>query len=407
LRILIITQYFWPESFRINDLAVGLRSRGHAVTVLTGKPNYPDGRFFPGYGFLKRPRDDYQGIPVVRVPLIPRGDNRLQLALNYFSFALCASLLAPLRCRGRYDGILVYEPSPVTVGLPALVMKKMTGAPILFWVQDLWPESLSATDAARARWILRMVEIMVRFIYRHCDRILVQSRAFAAPIQTLGVDPARIFYFPNSAEQLYQQVEPSPDVLETARLPHGFRVMFAGNIGAAQDFETIIEAAAQLQHQADIHWVVLGDGRMYDSVKAQVEARGLQATFHLFGRHPVEAMPRFFALADIMLVTLRKDPIFALTIPAKIQSYLACAKPILAALDGEGARIVAEAGAGITVAAENPAALASAVLELYHMSPEQRQAMGARGRSYLERHFERQMLLSKIENWMKELKPAA
>jgi glycosyltransferase involved in cell wall biosynthesis len=282
-------------------------------------------------------------------------------------------------------------------------MKKMTGAPILFWVQDLWPESLSATGAVRARWILRMAETLVRFIYRHCDRILVQSRAFAAPIQKLGADPARIFYFPNSAERLYRPIAPSSDAPEAAHMPRGFCVMFAGNIGAAQDFETIIEAAAQLQHQTDVHWVVLGDGRMYESVKTQIEVRGLQKTFHLLGRHPVEAMPRFFAFAEVMLVTLKRDPIFALTIPAKVQSYLACAKPIIAALDGEGNRVITDAGGGIAVPAESPAALASAVLELYHMTPEQREAMGARGRAYFEQHFERDMLLSKLERWIKEL----
>ena len=408
MKILIVTQYFWPESFRINDLALGLRERGHEVSVLTGKPNYPGGKFFPGYGFFGRARDDYEGIPVVRVPLIARGNGGgLRLALNYLSFALFASVLAPLRCGGRHDAILAYEPSPVTVALPALLLKKLKRAPLHLWVQDLWPESLSATGAVRTRWILRMVETMVRFIYRHCDRILVQSRAFNAPILALGADPGRILYFPNSAEPFYRPLGPSPYTLDAAQLPQGFRVMFAGNIGAAQDFETIIAAATLLKDKADIHWVVLGDGRMYDWVRNEVKVRGLQATFHLLGRHPVEAMPRFFALADAMLVTLKKEPIFALTIPAKVQSYLACAKPIIAALDGEGARVVVEAGGGVAVPAESPGALASAVLEFYQMTQEQRQAMGMRGRAYFERHFEREMLLTRLEGWMKELTRAA
>jgi glycosyltransferase involved in cell wall biosynthesis len=407
VRILIVTQYFWPESFRINDLALGLRERGHAVTVFTGKPNYPAGQFFPGYGFCGRGRDDYRGIPVIRVPLIARGNGgKLRLVLNYLSFALFACVLAP-RCRGTFDAILVYEPSPITVGLPALVLKKMKRAPLLFWVQDLWPESLSATGAVRARWILRMVERMVRFIYRHCDRILVQSRAFAAPIAAQGADPAHIHYFPNSAEALYHPLEPSPDLPEAAKMPAGFRIMFAGNLGVAQDFPTIIAAARQLKDHANIHWLVLGDGRMRDWVKAGIAAHGLQSTMHLLGRHPLEAMPGFFAHADAMLVTLKRDPIFALTIPGKVQSYLACAKPIVAALDGEGARVISEAGAGIAVPSENPAALATAVLELFHMSQEQRRTMGLRGRDYFERHFEREMLLGKLDSWINELKPGA
>lgn len=408
MNILIVTQYFWPESFRINDLALGLHERGHAVTVYTGKPNYPAGKFSPGYGFFGRARDDYQGIPVMRVPLIQRGrGGGFRLTLNYLSFALFASVLAPWCCRGQFDAILVFEPSPATVGLPALVLKKLKRAPLMFWVQDLWPESLSATGAIKSRWILRLVETLVRFLYRHSDRILIQSRAFAPPIVALGADPTRIRYFPNSAESLYRPTGRAPEAVAELGWPAGFRVMFAGNIGAAQDFETILAAAVLLKEQTAIQWLVLGDGRLRAWVAAQIEARGLQATFHLLGRHPPDVMPRFFAQADAMLVTLRKEPIFALTLPTKVQSYLACAKPIIAALDGEGARVVTEAGAGVAVPAEDPAALANAVLGLARLGADERQAMGARGRDYFEQHFEREMLLSKLESWMKELGPAA
>ena len=404
MKILIVTQYFWPESFRINDLALGFRERGHEVTIFTGKPNYPGGRFYPGYGFFGRARDDYEGIPVVRVPLIPRGNGgSLRLALNYLSFALFASVLA-FRCRGRFDAIFVYEPSPVTVGLPALVLKKLKRAPVLFWVQDLWPESLSATGAVRSSWLLRIVESMVRFIYRHCDRILVQSRAFTAPIEAYGADPARISYFPNSAEALYRPVEPTSDMPEAADMPNGFRIMFAGNIGAAQDFPTIITAARLLADNKDIHWLILGDGRMREWVMGEVEAHDLEATVHLLGRHPVDVMPNYFAFADALLVTLRREPIFALTIPGKVQSYLASGKPIIAALDGEGAHVISEAGAGIAVPSESPDALATAVLELFHMSQERRRTIGLRGRDYFERHFEREMLMNKLDRWINELK---
>ena len=405
MKILIVTQYFWPESFRINDLAAGLAERGHEVTALTGKPNYPEGNLFPGYRIFGRPREHYQGVTVLRAPLLPRGRaGALQLALNYLSFALSASVLGPFRCRGDFDVIFVYEPSPVTVGIPAMALKALKHAPILFWVQDVWPESLSATSAVRAAWILGMVESMVRWIYRGCDRVLVQSRAFIEPVARLGVAREDIHYFPNSAEALYRPVEVKADSPEHSQLPAGFRVMFAGNIGAAQDFETILAAAERLKTHPDIHWVILGDGRLLAWVEAEIARRGLAFTVHVLGRHPVESMPRFFALADVMLVTLRKEPIFALTIPAKVQSYLACAKPIVAALDGEGARIVTEADAGLAVPAENPSALADAVLKMHQMSPEQRRAMGQRGRSYFEQHFERDMLLRKLESWMNELK---
>lgn len=404
MKILIVTQYFWPESFRINDLAVGLNEKGHQVTVLTGIPNYPDGHFFQGYGFFKNVRQDYHGVKVMRSPLVPRGKGGgFRLALNYFSFAFFASILTPFFCRRKFDLIFVYEPSPITVGLPALVLKKLKSAPIMFWMQDLWPESLSATGAVRSEKILKMVDMLVRFIYRGCDLILVQSRAFIEPIKRQGGDPDRTLYFPNSAEEIYQPIMLEKDAPERAVMPEGFCVTFAGNIGAAQDFGTILNAAELLKDHTEINWVIIGDGRMLPWVKSQVIKRNLMQTVHLLGRHPVEAMPRYFSLADALLVTLRKEPIFELTIPSKIQSYLACAKPIIAALDGEGARIIKEADAGLTCPAENPEALAKAVLTLYNMPQSERQVMGTRGRTYFNSHFEHKMLLDRLEIWMEEL----
>ncbi|HUF80087.1 MAG TPA: glycosyltransferase family 4 protein [Burkholderiales bacterium] len=404
MRVLIVTQYFWPEVFRINDLALGLRERGHDVTVFTGKPNYPEGRFFPGYGFFGRATEDYHGVRVIRAPLLPRGGGgRVSLFFNFASFALFGSLLAPLRCGGRYDAILVYEPSPVTVGLPALVLKRVKHSPVLFWAQDLWPETLSATGAVRAPWVLSMVDRLVRFIYRHCDLVLVQSRAFAPHVQAQGVPAEKIRYYPNSAEALYRAAAVEPQAPERGLLPPGFRVMFAGNIGAAQDFETILAAAERLRAERGIHWVIVGDGRRQPWVEAEIGRRDLGATVHLLGRHPVESMPRFFALADALLVTLRNEPIFSLTIPTKIQSYLACGRPIVAALDGEGARVVRESGAGLAVRAGTAGALADAVLRLHRMPAAEREAMGRRGREYFEAHFERSMLLSRLEQWMLEL----
>lgn len=405
LRILIVTQYFWPENFRINDLATGLCERGHEVTVYTGKPNYPEGRFFPGYGFFGRVREDYHGARVIRAPLIPRGSGgRVRLVLNFFSFALFGSLLAPLRCDGTYDVILVYEPSPVTVGLPALVLKWIKRAPMLFWVQDIWPETLSATGVVNSRWILKAVGQMVRFIYRHCDLILVQSRAFITHVEALGVAGKKILYYPNSAEQVYRLLAIEPQRPSGPELlPGGFHVVFAGNIGAAQDFETILSAADKLRAERNIHWDIIGDGRMQAWVESEVRRRQLGENVHLLGRHPIESMPRFFALADAMLVTLKRDPVFALTIPSKVQSYLACARPIIAALDGEGARVIEESGAGIAVRTADAGAMAEGVLRLSRMSRQERDAMGQRGRRYFEQHFERELLLSRLEQWMRDL----
>lgn len=404
MKILIVTQYFWPENFRINDLVLGLQERGNQITVLTGIPNYPAGRLFPGYRYFNKMRDNFNGIDLIRVPLIPRGTGSgIRLALNFLSFAACASTLGPLLCKGRFDVILVYEPSPISICLPGIILKKCKAAPLMFWMQDLWPESLSATGAIRSKVILKMVEMVVRLIYMGCDRILAQSKAFYDSIIQLGGKAERIYYYPNSAESLYQPVTVEMDAPERVLLPDGFRVTFAGNIGAAQDFETILATAEELKSYHDIHLVIIGDGRMFQWVQKQVRMRGLKDTVHLLGRHPVATMPRYFALSDALLVTLRKEAIFALTIPSKVQSYLACAKPIVAALDGEGAKIIDEAGAGVTCPAENPTALADAILKLYRMSEENREEMGQQGRSYFKKNFEREMLLDRLEGWMREI----
>lgn len=403
MRLLIVTQYFWPETFRINDLAQGLVKIGHHVTVLTGKPNYPIGRFFDGYGFWGREYETFDRIPVIRVPLLPRGDgSAIRLALNFLSFALFASLLGPFRCGGKFDVIFVYEPSPVTVGIPGLILKALKRAPLIFWVQDLWPESLSATGSVKSKWILNLVTCLVSFIYRRCDRVLVQSRAFIDRVQALGANPERVFYYPNSAEELYRPVSRGK-IPMSQELPGGFRVMFAGNIGAAQSFETTLGAAEKLRNHRDIQWVILGDGRQFDWVQDEVRKRGLSHCVHLLGQHPVESMPEWFAQADVLLVTLRKDPTFALTIPSKVQSYMACGRPILASLEGEGARVVEEAQAGIVVAPEDASALAEAVLKLSLMPSSDRDIMGQNGRRYFLQEFERNNLLTRLDVWMKEL----
>lgn len=404
MNILIVTQYFWPENFRINDLALGLIERKHKVTVLTGMPNYPEGHFYSGFSFFGPFRQNYQGIKIWRVPLLPRGKGgKFRLALNYISFAFFASISAPFLCRGEFDLIFVFEPSPITVGLPALVIKKFRSIPILFWVQDLWPDSLFATGAVRSKKILKWVERLVRFIYHRCDKILCSSRAFIPSITKICGDSKHIFYFPQSVEIFYKPLDINADVPEDIVLPTGFRIMFAGNIGVAQSFDTIFAAAEKLMGYPDIHWIIIGEGRMRAWAEAQVRIRKLEKSVHFFGKYPSEAMPTFFALSDVLLVTLKRDPIFALTIPAKIQSYLACSKPIIAVLDGEGARIIDEAKAGISCPAEDAHALATAVLKMYHLPKNVREKQGESGRIYYEENFERNTLMDRLEGWMEEL----
>ncbi len=404
MRLLIVSQYFWPENFRVNDLALALKQRGHDVTVLTGIPNYPEGAYFPGYGLFQKRAEDYNGVRVVRVPLVSRGKSkRLRLVINYFSFVLFASLLGPFYCRGDYDAIFVFETSPVTVGLPAIVLKWIKKAPIFFWILDLWPENLSATGAVKSPAVLSAVGRLVRFIYSQCDRILISSKGFAKQVTSLGFTAENIHYFPNWVEDAYWAQPKDSLPPDLARLPEGFRIVFAGNIGAAQSFEAILAAAEILRGHKDIHWLIIGDGRMADWVNVQIKERKLEDTFHMLGRHSPETVVDICAKADALLVSLRPDPAFALTVPGKIQSYLACAKPVIASLDGEGAALIAESGAGLACPAGDARALADAVSSLKAMPREEREKMGGRGLEYCRRNFTRDGLIASLEGWLTEV----
>lgn len=401
MRVLIVSQYFWPEPFRINDLAAGLRERQHEVIVLTGVPNYPQGSFYPGYGIFSD-KETMSGIAIRRVPLIPRGKSKgLQLVANYVSFAVLASILGPLRCRTPFDVILVFQPSPISVALPAIVLKRLRNVPLLIWVQDLWPETLSATGIIESAWILRQVDRCARAIYRRCDRVLIQSKAFMKHVERQGVPMERIDYIPNWAEQFYQP-KLLADAAPCPELPSGFRILFAGNIGVSQSFQTILDAAHLIRNRCDIQWIVLGEGREGAWVEEQIQRRQLSRTVHLLGPRPAETMPWYFASADALLVSLKRGPAFAMTIPSKLQSYLACGRPILASLDGAGAEIVEEARSGLVSPAEDSQALAQNALRLAESDPGERMAMGRNGREYFERHFDRKLILDRLESIMKQ-----
>lgn len=404
MKVLIVSHYFWPEQFRINDLALALKERGLEVTVLTGVPNYPSGKMFPGYSWWSKRHDNMQGVPVFRVPLFLRRESKgWQLALNFLSYVASACLLAPWYFRRQgFDVIFVYEPSPFTIGIPAILLRWLKGAPILFWVQDLWPESLSATGAVKSPWLLSAVGSVVKWIYRRCDRILLQSQGFVEPAVKAGAERNRIDYFPNWAESLYQPVDLPDDAPERKEVPgDGFVAMFAGNLGAAQSLDTILDAVEILKEEL-IHWVFLGDGRRRSWMQEQIEARQLKRV-HLLGSRPVETMPAYFSLADALLVTLRADPVMSTTIPGKVQSYLACARPVIGALDGAGAKVINESGAGFSVDSGDARGLAKAVLKMSKLDEVERQQMGQSALAYYRQNFDREHLVDQLEGWMQEM----
>jgi glycosyltransferase involved in cell wall biosynthesis len=399
MRLLVFSQYFWPETFGINHLVSGLVQARLQVTVLTGKPNYPDGQVFSGYTALGIQREDHAGANVVRVPVIPRGNSSsLRLAMNYLSFIVSGYLFAPFALRGKpFDVVFVYAPSPLLQALPAIFLAWLKRAPLVVWVQDLWPESLSATGFVRNRYALSAVEALVRYIYRHSDLILVQSEAFRAPVSKMVEDAGKIHYFPNSVDAIVSQSNAGESVSNdlVSAIRNSFSVVFTGNVGIAQSVEMIVEVADRLRDHSDIRFFVVGSGSREAWLAAEIRHRNL-GNIVLTGRLPAAAMPPIFSAASALLVTLRDEPIFAYTIPSKVQAYLAAGRPIIACINGEGARLVVAAGAGIACAAGDADALAAAVLAMKAMPPLERTQLGENGRSYYSEHYEPNKLMEQL-----------
>jgi glycosyltransferase involved in cell wall biosynthesis len=400
MRILILTQYFWPENFIINDLTVALKEKGYHVTVVTGKPNYPLGKYFHGYTFFNKRFEYWNGIKIYRSLIIPRGKGKkFELLTNYISFAFFASLKL-LFINDKFDKIFIYEPSPITVGIPGIVAKYRFKAPIYFWVQDLWPESISAAGGLKNRFLLYFVNSITKYIYKNCKKVLVQSKAFIPYLINQQVDESKLYYFPNSTEKFYKDLEPDEHLLKS--LPSGFKLMFAGNIGESQSFETLLDTALILKKEnIKVHFLILGDGRMKELVNKKINDFDLKDIFHLLGSYPSSDMPKYFSCADALIVSLKKKPIFGHTIPSKIQSYLACGKPILTSLDGEGSRIIEEAKAGFTSPSEDPVAFADIIKKFINLNKEDQKLLGKNARLYFNKEFERDMLVDKLEVLLK------
>jgi glycosyltransferase involved in cell wall biosynthesis len=399
MKVLIVTQYYWPEVFHINEVAASLVAEGCSVDVLTGKPNYPSGRIFNDYKFWGVVREAHSGVRIFRVPVAPRGSGgALRLIWNYLSFVFMGVLLGPWVLRRRdYDVIFVYAPSPILQALPAILLSRIKRCKTVIWIQDLWPESLEATGYLVNRFALKLVKKVVRWIYRRSDLLLVQSRAFIPSVSAMAPGK-RIIYHPNSVDDIFiLPTDPSVVLPSIPALNEGFSILFAGNVGTGQALDGILNAAELLLGYPQISLVLLGKGSRWEWMKREVTKRKL-INIHMPGRFPLRTMPGLMQRADALLVTLDDKPVFALTVPNKIQAYLAVGKPIVACLNGEGARIVEEADAGLTVPPNDGPKLAAAILKLYRLPFIERDKLGRNGKCYFNDKFHHQKLVKELIN---------
>ena len=395
MNILVVAQYYYPEQFRTNDICKQLAKDGHSVTVLTGIPNYPEGKYYSGYGVFRKRSEIHEGVKIIRTLIIPRGKTKFKLILNYLSFVFFGCLKAVKLAKEDYDLVFVYETSPITMAIPAISVSKLKKIPLIMYVTDLWPESVQAVGAVNNKFILGQIGKIVDYIYRQCDKILVSSKSFMKAISHRGHSLNKIVFWPQYAEELFQK-EPTNIIDVKKDIPSGFNIVFTGNIGEAQGLDVVIKAAEKLIDYPDIHWILIGDGRAKADLVKKVKEKNLQKQIRFIERKPIELMPAYLELADAALITLKKDPIFSMTIPSKLQSYMAFGIPILACIDGEVAEIINEANAGLTCAASDADGFARIVLDIYMMEKSDRDEYGRNAVNYFNNHFKKDKLMGKL-----------
>lgn len=398
-KILFVCQYFYPEVFRGNDVAFHLAKEGHEVHVVTGIPNYPGGKFFEGYGVFKKRHEVIDGVKVTRLPIVPRGaDNKIKLMLNYFSYMVVACMWMLFHAIGhKYDLVFVQQLSPVMMSLPGVLYKKLRKTPLYTWVLDLWPESLTAAGGINNKHVLNFFAWFVKTEYKNSDKILTSSRSFRDSILEYGDYADKIVYYPQWADGSSTS---TPADFELPAIPEGFRLMFAGAVGDAHGFECTMQAALLTKEHKDIKWVIVGDGRRLDWVREFVKEHGLEETVATLGRYPAETMPLFFEQADVMLVTLNDDPLFKLYAPAKISSYMASGRPIIAVLNGEGGEVIKDAECGWHLPAGDAEGFARLAIELSQTDKAVLHEKGDNGRAYYDEHFTKDKCLRKLDEIM-------
>lgn len=401
--ILVVSQYFYPEEFRINDICREWIKRGYEVTVVTGIPNYPQGKFYQGYGLGKKRKEEYEGIHIIRLPLIPRGNNSLMLGLNYISFVI-SGFVWKIFTKVKADKVFIFEVSPMTQALVGVWYAKKRKLPCSIYVQDLWPENLEAVAGIHNRVILNAIDRMVDYIYRNCSRILATSPKFVERLEERvsvhtrnGHSKAR--YLPQYVEEFYRPVSPMP--LPDVQEDKSFKIVFTGNVGFAQGLDILPRTAKYLkQSGADCRFYIIGDGRYREKLEKEIEGLHVQDRFCFTGRKAPEEIPAYLAHFDVAVLSFSDNELFQMTIPAKLQSYMACAMPILAIADGESKRIVEEADCGVCITDRDPKKAAEAIRSMM-TSKEQLLRWGENAQKYCIAHFDKSRIFGCLEEFTK------
>lgn len=399
-RILLVTQYFYPEVFKSNDIAFELVRRGYEVDALVGIPNYPEGRYFEGYGIFKKRHEVVNGVNVYRTFQTPRGKGGWRLPVNYLSYVIsgCFDVLFHFAWK-KYDCVICHETSPIFQAYPGQLVSKLRKIPFYMWVLDIWPDAMRSGGGMKNEKIIAWADRRVKNIYKRCTKILISSKRFTESILPKGNFADKIVYFPNWSEDMLNL----PADYEIPALPEGFKIMIAGNLGKSQNLDAVAEAMLKLCNVPEVKWVFVGDGSRKEWLEQFIKENGLQDRAFILGRFPFAAMPAFYAKADAMLVTLRAEfPHLGMVVPARLQSYMSAARPVLAMIGPGGQDIIRESDCGYAVDAGDVDAFVTVIREKVLTNRERFEAKGKNGRDYFEKNYRKEDCMDHLEEIIKQ-----
>lgn len=399
MRILILTHYFWPENFKINELAEFLDKK-NKITVLTGFPSYPNKKLFNKT--VKSKLYKYKNIEIIRVPIFKRKKNRFSIFLNYLSFLISLSTVGIVKLLNRkFDLILVFGTSPPSVMIPAIILSKIKKIKIAFWVLDLWPETLISMNIIKNKLILKTIEYYSSFIYNFSSLIFAQSKAFIQKIKKKCSNKKKIKYLPTWADdQLIGEIDHNNLKLFKK---HFFYITFTGNIGEAQDFDNILKAAELIKNNDKIKWLIVGDGSKLEWLKKQIKKKELFDNFILTGHVSKNQIPQILNKSDCLLVTLKKGGIDKFTVPGKLSNYMISKKPILGMINGETLDIIKNSKSGLFCKSGDYKKLSENIIKISNYSDKKLRNMGKNGYEYAKKYFDRTEQLKKVETCLKKL----
>ena len=400
-RILVVTQHFWPENFRINDIVEGFLQDGLEVDVLCGLPNYPKGEWFDGYGPHGPWEEHYRTAQVFRAKEWPRkGNTSVNIFLNYVSWPLYAAA-ALHRLPGGYDAVFCFNTSPVLMCWPAIRYAKKHHIPFTNYVLDLWPENLYSVLPVKNGLLRRIAQGVSDHLYKKADRLIAMSEPLQQRLcQRTGKPVSAVAAIPQYCEDFY--AVPQHDPALEKRFAGRFNLVFTGTFTPAQSLDMVIRAVldARASGAENLHLLLVGDGMSRESLQALAHELNAGDAVTFYGSVPAREIPKFTALADALLISLSDSPDLGLTVPGKLASYMAAGKPVLASMNGAGAQEVQQSGGGLVSPACDQQALAENMVQLVTMAADQRAALGAKAKAYYLAHYRRAELLRRLETFI-------